>query len=137
MEIIILDTDFLIELLNGNSETAEFLLGITNQILAITVITRAEIIQGARNKEHQTKLTKAIDDLLLIDLNTNISNEFTHLFAKYYLSHSCTIPDMLNASCAISKEAKLLILNIKDYKYISELKLLKYNMSPKSGLSKF
>ena len=124
-------------MLNGNKDAAELLLKITKFELAITVITKAEIIQGARNKEHQIKLTKAINDLLLIDLNIKISIEFTRLFEKYYLSHSCTIPDMLNAAAAINKGASFLTLNTKDYKYISELKLLKHNLNPKSGLTKF
>lgn len=131
MEIIILDTDFLIEFLNGNEAAKKLLIEISDSLLAITIISRAEIIQGAKNKEHQSKLTKAIDDLMTLDINTNISNQFTHLFAKYYLSHACTIPDMLNAAIAIHNNAKLLTINTKDYKYIPELKLLKHTIVPK------
>ena len=133
MEIVLLDSDIIIEFLNSNAEAIIFLQNLSSYQLAISVITKAEIIQGAKNKVHQEKLVKGLDDLLTLDIDTSSSQYFTYLFSKYYLSHRCTIPDMLNAAIALSYNIKLLTLNAKDYKFIEDLNLIKHHIKPKKG----
>jgi len=44
MEIIILDTDFVIEFFNGNTGAIKLIESFKNNTFAITVITKAELI---------------------------------------------------------------------------------------------
>ena len=61
----------------------------------------------------------------MIELNDNISSISTELIFEYAKSHNLTIPDSLIASTAISENIKLYTLNLKDFKYIDGLTLLK------------
>lgn len=132
MEIIILDTDVVIEFMNGNLEVIQLLSELPNRF-AITVITRAEIIQGSMNKLHQAKILNSIQHFITIDLNIDISQYFNSLFTKYYLSNRCSIPDMLNASVSICKGYSLFTLNKKDYQYIPSISLLDHHIKPRRG----
>ena len=44
---------------------------------------------------------------------------------KYSLSHKLSIPDAIIASTAIYYEIELYTLNIKDFKFIKDIKLYK------------
>ena len=124
MEKIVLDTNILIEILKGNQliikklEESDF-------IFYISSITVMELYYGAFNKKELLKLQKFVSLFNILNLNSEVSKISTKLIFTYAKSHNLTIPDSLIASCAIENNFKLLTLNLKDFKYISELVLLK------------
>jgi predicted nucleic acid-binding protein len=132
-DIILCDTDIIIEYFNKNIPLLQFLGNIGIEKLVITSITRAEVQQGAQNKSHLTKINRVINKFPTLDLDDAISRKFGVLFEKYILSHKCSIPDMLNASAALIYDLPFITLNLKDYKYIPGLILLEHNLKPKRG----
>ena len=130
MNTVLCDTDVIIELLLNNTLVAEKILAIGYNNIAITPVTLAEIQVGEPNKISLNKTMKKLSAISVIPLDAAISIRFTNLFEKYCLSHHPSIPDMLIASTAISYEIELFTLNLKDYKFIHGLKLLKHSIKP-------
>ena len=124
MEKIVLDTNILIEVLKGNQLIIEKLEKNSYEY-CISSITVMELYFGALNKTELFSLKKFMKLFKVIELNDNISSISTELIFEYAKSHNLSIPDSLIASTAISENIKLYTLNLKDFKYIDELTLLK------------
>lgn len=124
MEKIVLDTNILIEILKGNQSIISKLES-SNFDFFISAITVMELYYGAFNKEESLKLQKFVRLFNLLEIDEMISSKSTALILKYAKSHNLTIPDALIASTAIENRMKLFTLNLKDFKYMNELVLLK------------
>jgi predicted nucleic acid-binding protein len=85
-----------------------------------------ELLVGLRNKND----LRALDDFLarfqIIPLHEQISSTAVDLLRRYNLSHGLLIPDALIAATAISMNLQFVTKNIRDYRFIQELKLLPY-----------
>ena len=124
MEKIVLDTNILIEILKGN-RTIINQLELLNTDFYISSITVMELYYGALNKVELFQLKKFISLFHVIEINENISTISTELIFEYAKSHNLAIPDSLIASTAISLNSKLFTLNLKDFRYIDGLILIK------------
>ena len=122
MEKIVLDTNILIEILKGN-QTIITKVELLKETLCISSITVMELYYGALNKAELFQLKKFISLFSVIQVCENISTISTELIFEYSKSHNLAIPDSLIASTAISFNAKLYTLNIKDFRYIDGLEL--------------
>lgn len=123
--MILIDTNIFIEIFRDNLKVIEFFDTLNKNELAISIITYAELIFGARNKVEKQMIEKHLSGLHIFHLDNNISIIFIKLIKDYCLSHKLNIPDALIASSAISSNSTLLTLNVKDFHYIPELRLLK------------
>jgi predicted nucleic acid-binding protein len=124
LEKIVLDTNILIEVLKGNQTIVKRLEQYKFKYY-ISSITVMELYYGALNKAELFELKKFIKLFEVIELNEDISSISTELIFEYAKSHNLTIPDSLIASTAISENIKLYTLNLKDFKYIDGLIILK------------
>ena len=124
MEKIVLDTNILIEILKGNQAIVEKLER-GDFVHCISAITVMELYYGALNKAELIRLKKFITLFEVIEVNTDISILSITLIYTYAKSHNLAIPDSLIAATAMSKNIKILTLNLKDFKYIEGLILLK------------
>ena len=121
--MILLDTNVLIEILKNNQNTIQNVSALTPP-LAISSITAMELIVGARNKKEIQLLKKFIARFQVIHLDSIISLAALKLITGYAKSHALDIPDALISATAISKRAKLLTYNTKDFQYIPSLELI-------------
>ena len=122
MEIVLLDTNILIEILKGNDKTISKIEALEAK-LSISSITVMELYYGALNKTELGKLEKFVSLFNIIELNENISKKATILVKRYAKSHTLNIPDSLIASTALVLNAKLVTYNTKDFKYIDGIML--------------
>jgi len=122
MEIVLLDTNILIEILKGNDKTISKIEALEAK-LSISSITVMELYYGALNKAELAKLEKFVSLFNIIELNENISKKATMLVKRYAKSHTLDIPDSLIASTALVLNAKLVTYNTKDFKYIDGIVL--------------
>ncbi len=83
--IILCDTDTIIEYFNNNTQLLLFLEDIGVEKLIITAITRAEVQQGARDKAHLTKINRSLNKFPTLDIDDSISKHFSKLF-KFFCS---------------------------------------------------
>jgi len=121
--MILCDTNILIEFYKANPSVIQTLQHIGSVNIAVSVITKAELFYGARDKQELVKIERHLSLCHCYGLNDAISALFIELMSRYSLSHKVSIPDMLIAATAISYELDLYTLNSKDFKFIPELNL--------------
>jgi tRNA(fMet)-specific endonuclease VapC len=121
--MILCDTHILIEFYKGNPTILQELgrIGVTQ--LAISVITQAELYYGALNKAELLRIQKHLNLLHNLPINHQVSSQFIQLMAQYSLSHKLAIPDALIAATALVNDIELYTLNIKDFRFIENLRL--------------
>lgn len=121
--MIICDTNILIEFYKADPTVIQTLRRIGLAHIAVSVITKAELFYGARDKQELAKIERHISLCQCYGLNDAISALFIELMSRYSLSHKVSIPGMLIAATAINHELELYTLNTKDFKFIPELNL--------------
>ncbi len=122
-KIVLCDTNILIDALRLKNEVIKQINHIGKNNIAISVITVAELLFGARDKKEYDKIKKDIDYIRVISINIEICNIFVNLVEKYYLSHRIGIPDTFIAASALYYDIELFSFNKKDFKFIPGLKL--------------
>ncbi len=128
-DLIIVDTDILIDAGRGIQEAVDFLKQTQSgntHILAISVVTQLELMVGCRNKSELRKLDKFLKLFQVIKLNEAISEKAVELLRLYRLSHGLLIADSLIAATALTLNSSFISKNQRDYKFISGLNLLPY-----------
>ena len=121
--MILCDTNILIEFYKANPTVIQTLHRMGSVNIAVSVITKAELFYGARDKQELAKIERHLSVCHCYGLNDSISALFIGLMSRYSLSHKVSIPDMLIAVTAISYDLELYTLNTKDFKFIPELNL--------------
>ena len=122
---VIADTDVLIEFLDrGNTTVKEKLLVIGIENICISEITASELLYGARDKKHWENLMKFIEQSLVLPVTREISNLHLNLVSSYSLTHKLKVQDALIAATAITLSLELYTLNVKDFKFIKDIRLL-------------
>ena len=123
--MVLCDSTVIIDAINNVSIAQQQLLSIGSQNVLISVITEMEVLAGATNKEHQTKLEKKLKQYNILQIDNRISSKAIELIKKYKLSHGLLIPDAFIAASCLVYDFKLLTDNVKDFKYIENLSLYK------------
>jgi len=121
--VVILDTNIIIELYKGNQNIRHICEKIGEQNLYISEISVAEFYFGALNKREIPFIKKHLEKFPWIPINEEISGIFTKLMIEYSLSHKPFIGDMLIAATAIYYDVHVYTLNIKDFRFIKDIKL--------------
>lgn len=124
---VLCDTNILIEYYKNNTIVLQQLRKIGANNIAISVITQAELFYGARNKQELLMLDRHLSFCHCYALDEQISLAFTELMKIYALSHRSSIPDMLIAATAIVYQLPLYTLNLKDFRFISNIQLYPHN----------
>jgi len=124
-KIILCDTNIIIEFLKNNKDIVDDLTRIGESSVYISTITAAELYFGALNKTELDNIKTKIGKLIHIPLNQDISDIFEKLMLKHSLAHKLSIPDALIAATALYYDLELYTLNIKDFKFIKDIRLYK------------
>lgn len=125
---IVCDTDVMIDywdvLCQRHSQTKAILenkVGLDN--IVISAITKMELLMGASNKDEESKIRKKLNRFNIALINNEITEEAILLFETYRLSHGLAIPDCFIGSTAKIMNLELFTYNLKDYRFMSKLKL--------------
>ena len=125
--MILCDTNILIEVYRDNAKIIETPKQIGQDNIAISDVTCAELLYGARDKKELQIIRKDLNKLIILPIQSSISNLAVELVEKYALSHNLSLPDALIASTAIIHNIEIYTLNIKDFKFIKSVSLYKSN----------
>lgn len=123
--MILCDTNILIEFYKNNPQIVQELRHITQGQLAVSPITQAELYFGVLNKAELQKIKQHLLLLSQYPLDSSVSAVFLQLMETYSLSHKLTLPDALIAATALVHNLELYTLNVKDFRFISNLQLYK------------
>ena len=129
-EIILLDTDFLIEYLYNNSGAITAVNKNTSAFFVVGFTTIAEIVKGSLNKEQQQKLSKHIKAFHVLHIDEEISEMALQLILDYHLGYNAAVNDCLLAATALKYNCQLATCNTKHFAYIPKLQLLQHNVTP-------
>jgi len=122
-KVVLCDTDVIIEFYRNNPTIISELKKIGQENIAVSTVTAGELIYGALNKKELIQIKKDLQNLTTIDINKKTCDVFIDIMGKYVLSHKLALPDGFIAASAIAYNIELYTLNVKDYRYISGLKL--------------
>ena len=95
-------------------------------VLVISVVTAMELFVGCANKTEQRIVEKFIKRFEVLLLTKEVSETAVSLLKRYRLSHGLLIADALIAATAIEYDMAFVSKNQKDYRFITELRLLPY-----------
>jgi len=119
--IILCDTNIIIEVYKENQRIINILENIGQNKIAISNVTCAELLYGARNKNELQLIKKDLKKLIVYPINETISTDAVSLIEKFSLSNNLNLPDALIAATSIYYNVNLYTLNKKDFKYIDKL----------------
>lgn len=125
------DTTVLVEFFRGDKRASDYIKNIQPVISHVTV---AELFEGARDKQHLTKLKRAIEDLTAMPIEAPISSLAVNLIKRYFLSYHMEFMDALIAATAMEHNLTLVTANVKHFSFIKGLKVLDWKdaIVPKS-----
>ena len=121
--MILRDTNIFIEIYRGNETIIEIIKEIGQQNVAISDVSCAELLYGARNKKELQAIRNDIDSLIVLPIDSNISKFAVDLVEKYSISHKLSLPDAIIGATAILYDILLYTLNTKDFKFIQKINL--------------
>jgi tRNA(fMet)-specific endonuclease VapC len=121
--MILCDTNILIEIYRGNTAIIEAVKQIGQENIAVSDVTCAELLYGARDKKELQTIRKDLNKLTVLPIQSSVSKLAVELVEKYALSHKLSLPDALIASTAIIHSIELYTLNIKDFRFLDGVKL--------------
>ncbi len=123
-ELILCDSNIIIDIINGDKVTQQRLVKFEPTQVFISVITEMEVLVGAVNKVMLNQFKKNLKRYNIIQLDIESSLKASILIKDYHLSHGMDIPDSLIAATALTHGLSLFTKNIKDFKFIPNLKLI-------------
>jgi predicted nucleic acid-binding protein len=124
--LILCDTDIIIEFLKGRQNLKEKFSEIGYENIYVSAITLMELYVGAFNKKEIENIIKALGKLKVVHVSESISARSLELIERYTKSHGLGLPDSIIASTAIDLKMALFTSNTKDFKFISSLELYKF-----------
>lgn len=130
MKKLLLDTSILIDFLRRKDKERSLLVKINRlgYSPAISLITHTELFSGKsiwQKKRARRELEALLSGLEIILFNQQDSQRAGKIRARYQIS----LVDAIIAACALEEKLSLVTLNIKDFKKIKGLKLLRIKKS--------
>ena len=118
--LLVVDTDVLIDYLRDQPLAVAFLEG-TEQPLATSVITIAELYAGVRDGQERQRLDVFVAAFDVLDLDLQ-SAQCAGLWRRQYgPSHGTGLADALIAACAEAAGATLVTLNRRHFPMLAEV----------------
>ena len=121
--MILCDTNIFIEIYRNNESIIQKIKHIGQHNLAVSDVTLAELFFGARNKNELGAIRKDMNKLIVFLIDSFISDLAVKLVETYSLSHKLALTDALIGATAIHHKIELYTLNVKDFKFLDEVKL--------------
>jgi predicted nucleic acid-binding protein len=126
---ILIDTDVLINLFdpfkekNSLADTTLSHLISNKTDLFVSVITEIEMLQGSKTVSVRNKLVKQLGFFKTLTINEEISITAKKLIISYSSSHGLLLGDSLIAATALHFNTPLFTFNLKDFRFIKDIKL--------------
>jgi len=123
-QLVILDTDILIEIVRKNIPIIQKCDKLGTQNLAISSISYSEFLAGSHDKEDLQRNIKFLRKFKMLPINKNIDKLFTELYKTYAISHRPGIPDMLIAATALYHNHAVLTNNKRHFRFVPGIRLV-------------
>jgi predicted nucleic acid-binding protein len=123
---LLIDTNIIIYLLNGNKHHIEFVRKLGGRKLGTSVISFIEVLVGTKNPREQKEVSKLLENFEVIPLNKEISTRTANFLRgkKKKSTSNPKLADIIIASTALELKVPLVTNNPKDFKTFKKLKLI-------------
>lgn len=129
--MLLIDSDIIIDGARGDGQAIDFLARNASQhALAISTITRLELLAGCRNSREWTLTQETVRQFAELELTPEISRLAVTLFDNYRLSHGIAMADSLIAATALAHGIPFASKNQRHFRYIEKLNLMPYPPTP-------
>ena len=120
------DSDVLIDASRGVAEAGRFLdAQQAGEGVTISAISAMELLSGCRNSAQMAEVQRFLDTVNIVQVTPEISLIATKLIERYTLSHGMLLADALIAATAIEKALPIYTKNLKHFRVIPELKVIR------------
>ncbi len=129
MSGFLLDTDWVIDLLNNQATAVESLPSLTPEGVAVSIITYGELFEGAYYARDQsaalTALHRVLTGVQLLPLSTPIVERFGILRGALPRNHRQQVGDLdlLIAATTVTHDLTLVTRNVRDFRLIPGVSL--------------
>lgn len=121
--MILCDTNILVAYYRGDTVIRDVLARHEMQNLCVSIVTIGELYHGARDKTDLARIRRHLMNFDTLPIDSATSMQFVRLMEQFSLSHRPTVPDTLIAAAALTHGAELFTLNVRDFRFIPELRL--------------
>ncbi len=123
--MILCDTNVFIDFFNGKKATFEGFEKIGMDNVLISSISIIELLKGSENKKQQSILIRNLESVSVLDFDERVSIRSIELIKNYHLSHNLHLADSIIAASSLVFDIELFTYSLKDFKYITGIKLYK------------
>ncbi len=120
---IVCDTNVFINYLQKEEQTVSAIVNIGNDNVVMPIISALELCKGTGNKDELKEIQEFINCYSSLQLNTKGVELALELIKKYHLAYNLGLADALIAASVIVADLQLFTFNVKDFDFISGLKL--------------
>ena len=118
----LLDTNVLSKIFYGDSTLKAF---VDSLDAGIDTVVYIECIQGSISKKDKDLIKKSLASLAYFPLSAEIGYQATELIDSYSSSKGLFLADALIASTALVNDLTLVTYNVKDFKFIKGLSVIR------------
>jgi len=116
------DTNIFIKIFRGDADLKKQVESLNVAINSIVVL---ELLQGSKDKAELRQIEKYLARFNIVHFNENISKKAIELVKTYSKSHDLLLADAIIAATCLEKDMELMTFNIRDFKFIKDLKLFR------------
>ena len=120
-DLILIDTDILIDFFRGYTKAIAFINNSSSRIILSSIVV-AELYAGIRDEEERKHIDNFISLFCVIPVNVEIAKAGGLYKSQYGKSHGVGLADAILAATAQIENAELKTLNIKHYPMLKGLK---------------
>ncbi len=119
---MLIDTDVLIDFLRGQPQAIEFLERHAED-LVISSVTVAELYQGVRDGEEQTKLARTVSAMTVLPLTEEIAERAGLYRRDFRATNGCGLADCMIAATASHHDLQLASLNARHFTMLPDVRV--------------
>lgn len=122
---MVVDTNVFVDYLRESVDAKEFLMN--NDKLLTSVVVVAEIIAGFDRKSEVSNFEKLLESLScsVVQINQLVSKKGLNIFKEHYIGKGIGFEDCLIAATALDLDEPLVTLNVKHFRFIDGLDVVK------------
>lgn len=121
----LVDTDILIDATKGRAAANAFVKTQQRAGLQISIITAMEVVVGCRDKVELAQTQEFLQRCTILPVSETVSQIGYQLVESFALSHGMQIPDALIAATALENGLTLYSKNIRHFRMIPELTVMR------------
>ncbi|WP_373514026.1 type II toxin-antitoxin system VapC family toxin [Persicitalea sp.] len=121
--MLLIDSNIIIDHLRGKKQATYFLESVGKANMFVSTVIEMELYNGVLDRAEFVAIRIELFGIQRLEITENISQLALQLSKEFALSHHMSVADTLIAATALVYDLELRTLNIKDFRFIPNLKV--------------